>query len=261
MLLDIQFIDALILAVVQGITEWFPVSSSGHLVLFERILGYSGGLDFEVALHFGTLMAVFVYFGKDIVDILRDFFSGKWKTENGRLGWFLIVATIPAAIAGFLVKDLFDSVLGGLGIVAFGFGITGVLLLITAYCDVKNKKLGLGAAFFIGLAQAVAIIPGISRAGATISSGVLLGLDEKSAMRFSFLMAIPVVLGANFLSIGDRALSAELIWATLVSFVVGLLSVHFVFSRLLVKRKNFKWFGVYALLLALGIFVWIFVRT
>jgi undecaprenyl-diphosphatase len=256
-----ELMSSLILAFIQGITEWFPVSSSGHLVLFENILGHEGGLLFEVALHFGTLMAVFVYFGKDITDIIRDFFSGKWKTEHGKMAWLLIVASIPAAIVGFLVKDLFDSVLSGLGVVALGFGITGLFLFITSLkFDIKIndiKKIGYGKAFLVGIAQALAIVPGISRSGATISSGVLLGLKEKSAMKFAFLMSIPVIFGANIFVIGNQTLPSELIWATLVSFVVGLLSIHVVFKYVLTKRENFRWFAIYCLLLASGLGVWI----
>jgi len=251
-----EFISALILAVIQGITEWFPVSSSGHLVLFERILDYSGGLMFEVALHFGTLMAVFVYFGKEITDIFRDFFSGKWKTENGRLGVLLIIASVPAGVIGFLVKDVFDS-FSSLGIVAFGFGITGLFLFIASSgFETKDKKLSSPKAFLIGCAQALAIVPGISRSGATVSSGILFGLNEKKAMTFAFLMSIPIIFGANILVIGNQTLPSELIWATLVSFIVGLASIHVVFKYVLINRKNFRWFGIYCLLLALALCIW-----
>lgn len=252
-----EFVSALILAIIQGVTEWFPVSSSGHLVLAESVLQYSGGLLFSVALHFGTLMAVFVYFGKDITDIVRDVFSGKWSTEPGKMGLLLIVSSIPAVIVGFLVKDVFDSLFSDLGIVAFGFGITGLFLLISSMNFNRRigkiKKLGYGKAFFIGIAQAFSIVPGISRSGATISSGVLFGLNEKNSMRFAFLMSIPVIFGANIIVIGNNTLPPNLIWATLVSFVVGLLSIHVVFKYFLIKRKNFRWFAFYCLLLALGL--------
>lgn len=257
-----DIISALILAVVQGLTEWFPVSSSGHLVLFENILGFSGGLAFSVALHFGTLMAVFVYFGKDITDILRDLLVGNWASQNGRLGILIAIATIPAGIVGFLVRDLFDTVFTSLGVTALGFGITGLFLLIASlnFSGIKKiDSLGYSKAFLVGIAQALAIVPGISRSGSTISAGVLLGLDEKHAMKFAFLMAIPVIFGANILVIGNNTLPPEMIWAALVSFVVGLLSIHIVFKYVLTNRKNFRWFAVYCLLLALGLGIWILV--
>jgi len=257
-----DLVSALILAIIQGLTEWFPVSSSGHLVLFERILSYYGGLSFEVALHFGTLMAVFVYFGKDITDIIRDFFMGRWNTEHGKMAWLLIVASIPVAIVGFFVKDIFDTVLSNLSVVAFGFGITGLFLLIASldFGKIKvseTRKLGYGKAFLVGIAQALAIVPGISRSGATVSSGVLLGLKEKNAMKFAFILSIPVIFGANILAIGNQTLPTELIWASFVSFIVGLLSIHIVFKYFLVNKKNFRWFAVYCLLLALvlGVFI------
>jgi len=251
--MNVEFISALLLAVIQGATEWFPVSSSGHLVLFERLLGYEGGLLFEVALHFGTLMAVFVYFGKDITDIIKDLVMGRWGSQNGRIGLLLIVASIPAAIVGFFAKDIFGA-LSSLNVVAFGFGITGLLLFIGSL-DYKKEKgvFGYGKAFLVGIAQALAIIPGISRSGATISSGVLLGLDEKNAMKFAFLMSIPIIFGANIVAVGNQTLPSELIWATLVSFIVGLLSIHVVFKYVLTHRKNFRWFALYCLLLAAGL--------
>lgn len=253
---------AFILAIVQGLTEWLPVSSSGHLVLVERMLGYSGGLEFEVALHFGTLMAVFVYFGKDVTDILRDLLLGRWKSEHGKMGLLLIVASVPAAIVGFLVMDFFDSVLTNLGVVAVGFGITSMFLFIAATYDFKklSKKvssLSYGKGFLIGIAQALAIIPGISRSGATISSGILSGLDEKAAMKFAFLMSIPVIFGASVVSLGNATLPSELIWSSFVSFLVGLATIHVLFKYVLVKRKNLLWFGIYCLVLALGVGGWV----
>ena len=267
-----DLIASLIIAVVQGLTEWIPVSSSGHLVLSERLLGYGGGLMFDVALHFGTLMAVFVYFGSDIVDIVRDLFSGKWASENGRLGLLIIVATIPAALAGYFLQCVFETAFTSLTVVAFGFGITGMFLLIVSLSrsrgknygkkfrselgsgevDVrgKGKRFGFGKSFLVGVAQIFALFPGISRSGATIGSGMLLGLNEKNAIKFSFLMSIPIIFGANVLAIGSKTLPSSLIWATLVSFVVGLVTIHLLYGKMLVRRENLKWFGVYALVLA-----------
>src|SRR3989344_890255 len=151
-----EFISSLILAVIQGATEWLPISSSGHLVLFEKILGFkSGGIQFDVALHFGTLMAVFVYFGKDIVDIIEQILKGNWKSKEAKLGFLLFIASL----------------------------------------DFKNKKKEVGFldSVLIGFGQAVSILPGVSRSGATISTGLLRGLDEKTAVKFSFLMSIPVI--------------------------------------------------------------------
>ena len=258
-----ELVSAIILAVIQGAIEWFPVSSSGHLVIFEKILGYSGGLVFEVALHFGTLMAVFVYFGKDITEIIKDLLSLRLNTEHGKMGLLLIVATIPAAVVGFLVIKLFETVFASLSIIAIGWGITGLFLFLASLdFNKKNKidnikKLKYSNAFLIGMAQMVAIVPGISRSGATIGSGVLFGLSEKAAMKFSYILSIPVILGANILAIGNQRLPTELIWATLVSFAFGLVFIHVAFNYVLIKKKNFRWFAAYCLLLALGTGAWV----
>jgi len=252
-----ELISALIVAVVQGLTEWIPVSSSGHLVLAERLLNYGGSLEFNVSLHFGTLMAAFVYFGKDIVDIVEDLLKLKWGSKNAKLGFYLIVATIPAAIVGFLLKDIFASTFSNLGLVALGFGITGLFLLISSFDFGVRRSLGYGSAFGIGLAQILALFSGISRSGSTMAAGVLSGLGEREAVKFSFLMSIPIIFGANILSIGNGTIPSEMIWATLVSFAVGLATIHVLFSYVLTNRKNFRWFGGYCLLLALiiGAFV------
>ena len=250
-----EIISALILAIVQGITEWFPVSSSGHLVLFEKLLDFnSGGLVFDVAVHFGTLMAVFVYFGKDVVGMLEDFLKGDWKSDKGKLFWLIVLATIPAGLVGYFWFDTFKIVFGSLGITALGFGITGLLLLIGSLK--KGKVLELSdiswkIALLIGGMQVLSLLPGVSRSGVTIVAALLLGLKEKDAVKFSFLMAIPVIFGANVLALGSQALPPNMIWAALVSFVVGLGIIHLLYSSWLMDRKNLRWFGAYALILGL----------
>ena len=253
-----ETLSMIILAIIQGITEWLPVSSSGHLVFAEKILGFEGGLLFDVALHFGTLMAVFVYFGGDIVDIVRDLISGKWKSDNGKLGLLILIATIPAAIIGFFFKSVFETSFSNLGIVAFGFAITGILLLIASLSKYEKKEIKSGEAIAIGIAQVFSLFPGVSRSGATISTGMLLGLKEKDALKFSFLMSIPIILGANILVIGNETFPANMIWAVLISFVVGLITLHLLYRYILTSRRNLKWFGVYALFVAFLALVFLF---
>ena len=256
-----EFIASIILAIVQGTTEWLPISSSGHLVLFEKILGFkSGGIEFDVALHFGTLMAVFVYFGKDIVDIIENLLKGKWKSDKGKLGLMVIVATIPAAVIGLLFKKIFESAFLSLEVVAIGFAITGIILFIGSldvYNPRKRKNFGYGKAFLVGCAQIIALFPGISRSGTTISSGLLAGLKEKDALRFSFLMSIPAIFGANIVELGGGSIPSIMFLPTLVSFIVGLLTIHLLFGYVLTSKKNLRWFGVYALLLALALGIWL----
>ena len=251
-----ELISALLLAIVQGITEWIPVSSKGHLIVFKNILGYEHGLIFDVALHFGTLMAVFVYFGRDITDVIQDLLKRKWNSENGKLGIALIIATIPAVLVGFFLRS-FD-IYSNLIITSLGFGITGLFLII-ASLDLKKKdrkEINYFDSLYIGIAQIFSLFPGISRSGSTIGSGMLLGLNDKAAVKFSFLMSIPVVFGANILVIGNNAIPREFIWATLVSFAVGLIALHFLYNYVL-TRKSLKWFGGYALLLSILVFVYV----
>jgi undecaprenyl-diphosphatase len=257
MIFESELIVSLIIAVVQGLTEWIPVSSSGHLVLVEKILGFEGGLMFDVALHFGTLMAVFVYFGGDIVDIVRDLGSGKWNTEKGKLGILVVIATIPAAIVGYLMRNVFEVAFSSLSVVAMGFGVTGLFLLISSISVGKKKELGVFGAFLVGIAQIFALFPGISRSGTTMGTGLLLGLEEKSAIKFSFLMSIPIIFGANVFAIGSKTLPSSLIWATLLSFVVGLVTIHLLYGYVLTSRKNLRWFALYALALSAGIGIWL----
>jgi undecaprenyl-diphosphatase len=248
-----EFYASLILAIVQGLAEWFPISSSGHLVLFGEILNYKPGIMFDVALHFGTLVAVFVYFGKDIIDILEALLKREFNSERGKLGLLLLVGSIPAGVIGLVFHKLFESAFTSLVVVALGFGITGLVLFIASldYGKPLRKDVSYFDAFLIGCAQAFAILPGVSRSGSTISAGILRGLDAKSAMRFSFLLSIPAIFGAGILEIGNNKLPHELIWATLVSFVVGLLTIHISLKFIAQSNKNLRWFGAYALILAL----------
>lgn len=248
-----------ILAVVQGIAEWFPISSSGHLVLFSHILSFDNTLAFDVALHLGTLMAVFVYFSKDIMNILRDVLHLRFKTENGRMGMLLIIATLPAGIIGFVFRGFFETSLNDLGLLALGLSITGVLLLITSFSPVTaaKKNLTYRTALIIGLAQIASLFRGISRSGSTMCTGVLLGLDQRTAARFSFLLSIPVIIGANILTMGTEPLPARYLWAALVSFFVGLASIHVLLKVVLTSKKNLKWFGLYVLFVALVLGVYL----
>lgn len=254
-----ELIGKFILAFIQGVTEWLPVSSSGHLVLAEKVFGITGGLNLEVALHFGTLMAIFVYFGREITDIIQDILYGRWKSHNARLGFYILIATVPAAIVGYLVKDIFDSAFSNFYVLGFGFAITGALLLISSFRWGRDKGLNWKSALIIGIAQAFAIVPAISRAGATTATGLLVGMKEQEAMKFSFLMSIPVIFGANLLLFGfdSRPLSPDLIWATLLCFFVALGVLHVLYRYVLKDRKNLRWFAGYCFALAIAIWTYI----
>lgn len=255
-----EWISLLILAVVQGVTEWLPISSSGHLVLVEWIINYDASLEFEVALHLGTLMAMFVYFGRDIMDILEDFLKGKWKTESGRMGWLLIVATVPTVFAGYFFYDFFESTFSDMGSLVLGFAITAVFLVI-ASLDFKHHRtiISYSDALILGCVQAIAILPSISRSGATIAAALLLGLPEKTAVRFSFLMAVPALLGAGMLALNKATLPSSFILPTLISFTTALLVVHVLYTSLLRHKRNLRWFALYSFILAVAILIWLFI--
>lgn len=247
---NMSFLSLVILAVLQGFAEWVPVSSSSQIAIVSHLLNYQSSLFLEVSLHFGTLMAVFVYFGKDIMDILRDVLSGKWKTEEAKLGFALIIAAIPAGIIGFLLKDFVEN-LQGFGLMAIGLGITSMLLFIGSISPRKDEKLSYGKALVIGFAQIASLFRGISRSGSTIVSGLLLGLSEKNAVKFSFLLSIPIIFGANLISIGNNTLPSNLFIASLISFAVGISTIHLSFKYILSNRKNLKWFAWFTLIEAL----------
>ena len=168
----LSLIHSIIYSIVQGLTEFLPVSSSGHLALLQNLLG-DVDVQFDIILHLATLIAVLAYFYKDIIEIMRDFFTLKTKSENFRIVLFLIIASIPAAIVGFLLKDMIDSYFSNIIFVACGFVISGMFLFTASYTQNKNTPLTLKNTFVIGLSQALAILPGISRSGSTTSTAFM----------------------------------------------------------------------------------------
>lgn len=215
-------IEALILGAVQGLTEFLPVSSSGHLVLFQHLLGIQEPpLTFDIMVHVGTLVAVFIVFWPDITDILR-------KPLN-RLTYLIIVGCIPAGLAGFFLQDLFEKAFSSILVVGLGLLFTGAILMAAeryskAYTGLKEiHETTYMDAVWIGLMQALAIVPGISRSGSTISAGLFRGMDRVFAARFSFLLSIPVILGAAMLQLKDIA-AVGINGITLMPMAVGFIA-------------------------------------
>lgn len=262
--------DALIQGIVQGLTEFLPVSSSGHLSLVQYFTGNSGetGAMFSILLHLGTLIAVFIAFRKTIWELiveafamLGDIFQGKFsfKTMNPqrRMIWMLLLSLVPLLFF-VLIKDVYSSVASDNDIVVEGvcFVVTGVLLLL-------SDKLGSGKtdmatmrprdALAMGIAQGIAPLPGISRSGSTVATGLLMGLDRSYAVTFSFIMGVPAVLGANVLELGDAlgepfplSMSVVLV-GVLAAVVFGLLAIKMV--QWLIHTDKYKYFGYYTLIL------------
>jgi len=245
--------QALVLGVIQGLTEFLPVSSSGHLVLGQRLLGLTEPhLLFDVAVHVGTLMAVVVVFADDLRLMARSLVPGRDRDRRGRRLVMLVgVGTVPAVIAGLLFRDAFEALYASIFAVGLALLVTGSMLMLTVMIPNGERTLegrGLVTAFAVGVAQAIAIVPGISRSGATISAGLLLGLGRGSAARLSFLLSIPAILGALVLQLADVGAPAA---CDVVPFLVGVGSAavtgYFALRLLvgLVQKGKLYWFAFY----------------
>jgi len=206
-----SLLQAIILGIIQGATEFIPISSSGHLVLVPWLLGWEpSGLLFDTVLHLGTLVAVVAYFWRDFWTVIKAWVRGQfrwdWSDPNARLGWLLILGTIPAALAGALFEDFFESLFASPGWVSFFLLVTAALLATSEYIGRRFRDLGDMRwidALFIGLAQAAAIAPGISRSGATIAAGLSRGMERSAAARFSFFLAAMIIAGAGAVQLID----------------------------------------------------------
>lgn len=240
--------QAVFLAVVQGLTEFLPVSSSGHLVLFQKIFGFSNPpVFFDVLLHLGTLGSIIIFFKKDLWNL---FFDLKKNTHTLK---YLILGTIPAVLFGYLFNLQLESTFNSLILVAIAWIFFGLILVLTSKIKNKTKEMTWQDSLLVGFFQALALIPGISRSGSTISAGLLRGLSHESAFKFSFLLAIPAILGATIWESKDIHF-AEInlfqdILAIVVSGVVGYLSLRILQKML--KSNMFFYFGYYCM--SLGI--------
>lgn len=248
-----DIIDALILGSVQGMTEFLPVSSSGHLVLGQRFLGLSlPGNFFEVLVHIGTLCSVLVVFRKELLKLIISIQS----TESKLMLSALVIGTIPAVLIGLSMKDKIGQLFDNQFAVSISLILTGIWLVMTKWFINKQSNINLKNGFLIGCAQAIAIIPGISRSGSTIGVALLLGVSPEKAARFSFLLAIPAIAGAGLLTALDvsptnvASFSSDVIITALFSsFLVGWAALSWLLK--LISKGQFHWFGLYCL--AIGI--------
>ena len=244
----LELIEAIFLGIVQGLTEFLPVSSSGHLVLGQYFLGLDPkrfGLSFDVALHMGTLLAVVSFFWRDLIQLAYAFVRSLTRGRNlqnpdQRLAYLIIASTIPAALLGFLFEGFIEGQTRQPWIVVFNLVLVGVLFIVAEAAGRharRASKLGFGEAVGIGVAQAAALIPGVSRSGATITLGLFLGLRREEAAKFSFLMSVPIIAGAGALQLKDvvstgmNSSEAMIFGAGFVSSaVVGYLAIRFFLS-------------------------------
>lgn len=262
----IELFEALLLGVVQGITEFLPVSSSGHLLLGQYFLGMNQerfGLHFDAAIHTGTVLAVVWFFRRDLLAmaraVLRSLPRLDFSDTEARLAYLVLVGTVPAALIGFYFEDFFATEVRSPWVVVFNLVFVGVLFLVAEAVGTKTSwrasKLSFFGAFVVGLAQASALVPGVSRSGATITCGLFLGLKREEAARFSFLMSVPVTAAAAGLGLAEAAgegmsshEAAMFLAGSVSSAVVGYLAIRFLLRFL--ANHTLRVFAYYRFALA-----------
>jgi undecaprenyl-diphosphatase len=251
------WVDAIVVGVVQGVTECLPVSSSGHLVLVERLLGLNvSGVALEVFLHVGTLGAAVAYFRKSWYRLL---FRLPDVTAVRFLGC-LVVATVPVGLVGFCFHDALSDIFHSAQLVSASLLVTGIFLFVAGRRREGNSGIGWGRAVVVGLAQAVAVLPGVSRSGMTVGTGLIMGLKRSLAVEFSFMLAVPAILGSTVVELGALGGAipdwgiAELIIATSASFLSGYLAIGLFFRFVVAGRL--AWFGYYCITVGILGFLW-----
>ncbi len=247
------WLEALILGLLQGLTEFLPVSSSGHIEIGKVLFSVHSqdNLLFSVIVHAATMCSILIVFYKDIAVLISGLLQFKWNEET-RYAALIVASMTPVGIVGVLFEDSIEQFFEGrLLFVGFMLLITAALLMATKFSRKHARKLGFSEAFIIGIAQTIAILPGISRSGATISTALLLGIERKTATRFSFLMVLPPIAGATLLKLKDVAASPVIVNVELfplaigflAAFVSGLIACKWMIR--LVQQGNIAWFSIY----------------
>ena len=243
--------QAIILGIIQGITEWLPISSKSHLIIAHQLFGLVQPAIFDLILHVGSLFVVFFVFWKEIKELI----IGLWykKKDSWMMAAFIVIATIPIVIFGFLLEDVVKSSRENLFVLGYGFLFTATIIFLSQFPRVKDKKLNFWNSLMIGLGQVLALFPGVSRSGTTISTGMILGVKKDVVAKFSFLMFIPAILGATILEFKDigqiSGSIGPLIIGTIVAMITGIVALKLLLA--IIKNDKFKWFSVYCLILGL----------
>ena len=259
-------VQSIILGIVQGIGEFLPISSSAHLILVPFLFGWGeSSMAFDIALHFGTLLAVLVIYFKEWWNLFMGAiynFNHKKKKKEGKIFWYLVVATIPAALVGFLLDDIIEGFFRGqIWLIALFLGVMGVLIYAGdswASRHYKNKEvdfddISIKQAFLVGCSQAFAVFPGFSRSGTTILAGRLMGISREAITKFTFLLSVPIIAGATVLKIGDLEMSSEVIIGIVTSFIVGIICIKFLLKY--IKTHDFSVFAFYRVFIAIVIYI------
>lgn len=264
-----NILTTIILGIIQGVTEFLPVSSSGHVLIFSKLLGGVGSFEFDVLVSFGTLFAVVIYYRKRLVEIILDLL----KRRDMGLTLKLIVATIPAVVVGFFLQDIIEKFFHGVITVIIMLLVIGLFMVVSSRWK-PNPTLGVNKdlhditykqAFIIGLVQCVSLISGSSRSGVTMLAALKQGFNTKVAAEWSFLMSIPVILGASMkVLVGEKGIqfiqtqTTTFIVANIISFVTGLAAIHILLKIL--QQKGLYWFGWYRIALAVVLIVLLSVK-
>lgn len=256
-----DLVQSIILGAVQGLTEFLPVSSSGHLVIAAKLLGLKPDIPFDISLHIATLIAVCAYFFRDIIDIAQAFITLKFKSPQFRLGLLIIIASIPTALMGFALSEKFEVMFGSVSYVGMFLILTGVLIMLAETYGKgrkKEEKIGFIDSIIVGIAQGCAIAPGLSRSGTTISISLLLGLDRETAARFSFLLSIPAILGATLFKVRSivHEVDINMLTGMLFAAITGYAAIWF-FVRY-IKKGSIRGFAYYCFVT--GILAILFLR-
>ncbi|MFO7874043.1 MAG: undecaprenyl-diphosphate phosphatase [Bacteroidales bacterium] len=256
-----SWLEALILGLIQGLTEFLPVSSSGHLELGGALFGLEDPQDFftfNIVVHGATFLSVVVVFWRDIISLVVNFFRFKWNAEM-RFVLLLLVSAIPTAIVGLLFEEQIEHIFEGRVVfVGAMLLVTAALLFLTRFASTGKKNVKLKSALVIGIAQTLAILPGISRSGATISTALYFGIERVQAIRFSFLMVLIPIFGANFLKvlqISEKATAGTMdvtpmIIGALAAFIAGVIACRWMLT--IVRKGNIEYFSIYCLLVGLA---------
>ncbi|SDL71988.1 undecaprenyl-diphosphatase [Corynebacterium mycetoides] len=268
-----SWLQVIVLSVVQGLTEFLPVSSSGHLrIVSELFWGEDAGASFTAVIQLGTELAVLVFFAREIWRILTGWFAGLFNADKRgfdyRMGWMVIVGTIPVALLGVLLKDLIRENFRNLWITATVLILFSLVFILAERRGTKSRgyeELTMKDAIIMGLWQSLALIPGVSRSGGTISGGLFLNLDREVATRFSFLLAIPAVLASGLFSLpdafapqaGQAATGMQLLVGSGIAFVLGYISIAWLLK--FVANHSFAWFAAYRI--PLGLLVMVLLTT
>lgn len=265
----IEVLKAIILGIIQGIGEFLPISSSAHLILVPYLFNWGNhSMAFDIALHFGTLLAVLVAFfdewWKLIIGAYNRVIKRK-KSFNNKMFWYLVVATIPGAFFGFLLNDIIENKLRlMIWPVAILLAMMGILIFLGDHwadhhykIETDFNRISLKQVIVIGLSQALAVVPGFSRSGTTILAARLTGLSKSAATKFTFLLSVPIIAGATILKLPELVLNIETIVGIIVSFVVGSISINFLLSY--IKKHDFSIFAIYRIIIAFIILIKYFV--